>query len=252
MLGAGGKLGRLLRPRWPSRATWTTRDDVDICDTPALMQTLKGVCAVFCFAGATHGASAPMTHNIEVAKRTLDAAQGARVFLFSSAAVYGALEGPRPEDGPTAANSDYGAAKLGMEEMAARHPNPSTCLRLGNVAGADAILGGWMQGFRLDQFADGRTPRRSYIGPTKLAQVLARLSEIDDLPPVLNVAAPGTVAMGDLLDAAGLGWSEKPATERTIAKVELNTGLLERMIPFDTPNCTAEGIVADWKNGTVA
>ncbi|WP_299047634.1 NAD(P)-dependent oxidoreductase [uncultured Tateyamaria sp.] len=249
VLGAGGKLGRLLRPRWPTDAVWTTRDDVDINDTKRLTRVLTQADAVFCLAGATHGAAVPMAHNIDVAQRTLDAAQGAHVFLFSSAAVYGALSSPRPEAGPTSPQSAYATAKLKMEEMAATHPNPCTCLRLGNVAGADAILGGWAPGFQLDQYPDGNTPARSYIGPGTLAHVLVQLTTSTDPPAVLNIAAPGTVAMGDLLDAAGLRWTAKPATDRTIGKVQLDTTQLERMIRFEPKDSTAAGIVADWRRG---
>ena len=252
MLGAGGKLGRLLRPRWSTEALWTTRKEVDVTDTAALSQVLMHADAVFCFAGATHGAQRPMSHNVDVARRTLDAADGAHVFLFSSAAVYGALPGPCVEDGPTSPQSDYAAAKLQMEEMAAAHPNPCTCLRLGNVAGADAILGGWRPEFQLDQYPDDHTPARSYIGPGKLAAVLAELAARTDVPQVLNVAAPHPVAMGDLLDAAGLQWSPKPATDRTIAKVHLNTSRLEHMVAFEPHDSTASGIVADWQQGRPA
>ena len=135
-----------------------------------------------------------------------------------------------------------------MEEMAANHHNPCTVLRLGNVAGADAILGGWRAGFTLDQLPDGRTPARSYIGPGKLARVLHALSMADTVPGLLNIAAPGTVEMGDLLDAAHLDWTARPATDQTIAQVHLDTTTLERLVPFAPTDSTAEGIVRDMKN----
>lgn len=249
MLGAGGKLGQLLKPRWPGEAVWTTRSDVDISDPAALARALAGAYVVFCLAGVTPGSDVPMGLNTTLARQTLDAAQGAHVFLFSSAAVYGALPGPLAEDGPTSAQSPYGETKLEMERMAAKHPNPSTSLRLGNVAGADAILGGWKPGFQLDQFPDGTTPSRSYIGPGKLAQVLNQIAQSSDLPTVMNVAAPNPVQMGDLLDAALLKWTPRPATDRTIAQVRLDTTVLERFTSFTDSDSTASGIVTDWKQG---
>jgi len=252
MLGTGGKLGQLLRPRWPSDAIWTTRAEIDIADRETLERTLGSADVIFCFAGVTHGSNIPMERNATLARQTLDAAQGAHVFLFSSAAVYGSAVGPLTEDGPVSPQSSYAEAKLKMEELAAMHPNPCTCLRLGNVAGADAILAGWKPGFELDQFADGATPARSYIGPGKLAHVLNELTHKDDLPGVLNVAAPDPVLMGDLLDAATLEWSPRPATDRTIAKVHLDTAILERFTPFAISDSTATGIVADWQQGITA
>lgn len=247
MLGAGGRLGQLLRPRWPDAATWTTRADTDIDDPKALARALDTADAVFCFAGATSGSNARMGINISVACKALDAANGAQVFLFSSAAVYGALSGPLTEEGPTSAQSPYARSKLEMEETAAAHPNPSTVLRLGNVAGADAILGNWKPGFELDELADGTTPTRSYIAPSKLAQVLHTLSRQTHLPPILNISAPGTVQMGDLLNAAGFAWTPKPATPQTIAKVHLDTTKLEQKVQFAPQDSTAQGIVADWR-----
>ncbi|WP_299608013.1 NAD(P)-dependent oxidoreductase [uncultured Tateyamaria sp.] len=247
MLGAGGKLGQLLRPRWPGDATWTTRAEANIDDPAALERALTGADVIFCFAGATPSSGAPMDVNVTVARKALDAAQGAHVFLFSSAAVYGALQGPLSEDGPTSAQSPYAQSKLEMEQMAADHANPCTVLRLGNVAGADAILGNWKPGFQLDQLDDGTTPSRSYIGPTKLAQVLNALTMQTHLPKILNVAAPGTVPMGDLLDAAGLAWTSKPATNSTITKVHLDTTALEEHVAFTPADSTATGIVNDWR-----
>ncbi|APX13247.1 NAD-dependent epimerase/dehydratase family protein [Tateyamaria omphalii] len=247
ILGSGGKLGRLLRPRWPGTAEWTTRETVDIHDAAQLTDVLTGADAVFCLAGVTPGSDQPMDLNVTLARQTLDAAQGAHVFLFSSAAVYGALPGALSETGPTSPQSDYAAAKLAMERMARAHQNPSTVLRLGNVAGADAILGGWKPGFTLDQFPDGRTPARSYIGPAKLAHVLHTLAGSAELPAVVNIAAPAVVAMGDLLDAAGLDWQPRPATAQTIAKVHLDTSRLEQLVSFTATDSTASGIVQDWK-----
>ncbi|MEP1962513.1 NAD-dependent epimerase/dehydratase family protein [Tateyamaria sp.] len=253
VLGGGGRLGKLLAPVFPRPATWLTRQDVDICNSDALRKALTGTQAVFCMAGVTPGGNAPMEANIDLARRTLDAAQdvdAGHVFLFSSAAVYGRVSGALSEDGPTAPQAPYGVAKLAMEQMAADHEHPNTVLRLGNVAGADAILGGWKPGFALDVLADGTTPQRSYIGPACLGRVLSQLCMASDLPPLMNVAAPGAVEMGELLDAAHRHWQPKVAGEGTIGQVALDTRVLERFITFDTSDSTAQGIVADWRKTT--
>ncbi len=255
VLGAGGKLGRLLRPMFPRAAIWLARTDADIWDNAGLRSALGGAQAVLCLAGITHGRTEPMEMNVDLARRTLDAARdvgAGRVFLFSSAAVYGRGDGRLQESGPTAPMSPYGIAKLAMEDAVGAHAHPSTVLRLGNVAGADAILGGWRPGFALDTFPDGTTPQRSYIGPARLAHVLSDLCHCPNLPPLINVAAPGMVRMGALLDAAGLEWRPRPADGETIAQVHLDTAVLERFIKFGVLDSTPAGIVADWKGVTGA
>lgn len=251
VLGAGGKLGRLLRPLFPFPARWFAREDLDICDPSALRASLGGADAVICMAGVTNTGLQTMHMNSELALRTLEAAhdvQAGRVFLLSSAAVYGSAKGIRTEDGPTSPGSEYAVSKLAMEQSAVDHGHPNTVLRLGNVAGADAILAGWKPGFQLDQLPDGSTPRRSYIGPSALARTLVALARAQDLPPILNVAAPGCVQMGELLDAAGLQWTPRPARRETIPIVNLDIKQLRLFTDFKASDCTPEGIVKDWQN----
>lgn len=255
VLGAGGKLGQLLRPVFPRAATWLTRAQLDIYDHDALTRALSGATAVICLAGVTHDAKQPLAMNRALAVRTLDAAHAAGagpVLLFSSAAVYGRASGVLSETGKVAPLSAYGAAKLDMERAVRDHTHPNTVLRLGNVAGADAILGGWTPGFALDTFDDGTTPRRSYIGPARLACVLADLCGVDELPPVMNVAAPGSVQMGALLDEAGCAWRPRPADGGAVADVTLDTTQLERFTDFEPNDCTPLGIVLDWRRATGA
>ncbi|WP_299727804.1 NAD-dependent epimerase/dehydratase family protein [uncultured Tateyamaria sp.] len=251
VLGAGGKLGQLLRPLFPRPARWVNRTEVDIRDRDALRACLSGADAVICMAGITNTNAEPMDGNTDLALRTLDAARdvgAGHVLLFSSAAVYGRQPGSLSEDGTVAPLSDYGATKLAMEHAAAAHAHPNTSLRLGNVAGADAILGDWRPGFALDQLPDGTTPQRSYIGPHALARTLATLAGATSLPPVLNVAAPGCVQMGEVLDRAGLAWTPRPATPSTIPIVNLDTTRLQGFTKIKPWEGTPEGIVEDWQN----
>lgn len=253
VLGAGGRLGRLLAPAWPADVVQYTRTDLDIFDTAALTSALRGSRAVLCLAGVTNGSDRPMAMNVTLAERTLDAAVKARcgpVFLMSSAAVYGRQSGRLSEETVPAPLSDYGQSKVAMERMAADHTHPSVTLRLGNVAGADAILGGWRPGFALDVLDGGNTPERSYIGPRTLARVLGTLSRLGDLPPCLNIAAPGTVAMGELLDAAGLGWTPRRPDDTVIAKVTLDTMRISTFIDWHPEDSTAVAMVREWKELT--
>ncbi|WP_299684309.1 NAD-dependent epimerase/dehydratase family protein [uncultured Tateyamaria sp.] len=253
VLGAGGKLGRLMAGAWPDDVVQYGRADLDILDHAALMSALRGARAVLCLAGCTNGSGRPMSLNTTLAQLTLGAAAATgcgRVFLMSSAAVYGRQTGHLSEATAPAPVAEYGQSKLRMEQMAADHSHPCSVLRLGNVAGADAILGGWQPGFALDVLADGTTPRRSYIGPRSLVRVLYMLSLTRDIPPLLNIAAPGTLAMGDLLDAAGLAWTPRTPDGDIIAKVTLDTSLLSTLFDWQPDDSTAKTMVREWKELT--
>ena len=253
VLGAGGRLGQLLARAWPDGVTPYRRADLDILDSSRLAAGLRGARAVVCLAGVTPGSDRPMSLNTTLAQLTLDAAASAGcgpVFLMSSAAVYGRQSGLLSETTRPAPLSRYGEAKLHMEQMATAHSHPNTVLRLGNVAGADVILGGWRPGFALDVLPDGTTPRRSYIGPRSLARVLTTLSTINDAPPLLNIAAPGALAMSDLLDAAGLAWTPRTPDGEVIAKVTLDTRLLSTLFDWKPDERTAIGMVREWQEVT--
>ena len=124
-----------------------------------------------------------------------------------------------------------------------------TLLRIGNIAGADALLGGNAPGRRvvLDPVAGQNGPERSYIGPTMLAGVFSGLAglAVDGaaLPVVLNVAQPGRIAMGDLLDAAGRDWGFGPPNAAALPRLTLATNRLEALLPL--PAATAQTLVAD-------
>ena len=238
--GATGRLGRFLKTIWGDRGTRWLGREVGATD-------LEGARAVLDLRGVRPG-QGELQANLRLAEEILQAAKQAvcgRVFLASSAAVYGRLTGPLTED-QAAPESAYGQVKRQMEQVAAAQDHPVTCLRIGNVAGADAILGGHTPGFSLHVLHDGRTPERSYIGPETFARVLHTLTLREDLPPRLNVAAPGVVAMGALLDAAGLPWRPDPAPETVIERVHLDTTLLEQYVAFDTRDSTPEGLVGQW------
>ena len=236
-----------------------------LADPAALAAAAIRAQAILCLAGVTPAAAsrgAAMADNIALGRAAVraGAAAGVPVLLASSAAVYGARAGLLSEATPPAPVNAYGRAKAEMErqaaELAAELGVAVTSLRIGNVAGADAILGGWREGFRLDRFADGRTPRRSYIGPVSLARVLAALAERaagqgdaqGDLPGRLNIAAPGAVEMGALLDAAGLAWAPQPAPDSAIPEVALDVAALDRLLPLDPAAGRVENLVAEWRD----
>lgn len=231
---------------WQSR---TPRAGFETADAAEVAPILTRAPAVLCLWGAVPGQGSDLDANVTLAQAALDAAASAGaglVFLASSAAIYGRRSDGLTEDAAPTPIAPYGAAKARMEEMALAHPHPSCILRIGNVAGADAILDGWRPDMALD--ADGgRTPARSYIGPARLAQTLAALLRLPDPPRVLNVAAPGAVEMGALLDAAELPWTPRAASADVIWRVALDTERIEALVSFAPHDSTAAGIVQDWR-----
>lgn len=264
LLGGGGRLGGMLRRHWPHARDLSAQSRQDrgdmlvfdpLRDPEQLREASAGRQAIICLSGVTpaHAAATgdALSLNTDLALAAIEAApKGARVFLVSSAAVYGAANGPHVETDGVAPVSAYGHAKRTMEIEALKRGAGRVCvLRIGNVAGADAILGGWRAGMALDQMTDGRTPRRSYIGPRTLAQVIHKLCRETDIPEVINVAAPGVIEMGALLDHAGLAWSPRAPEGPVIEEVVLDTAVLERFYTFTPQECTAANMVAQWREG---
>ncbi|NBB97618.1 MAG: NAD-dependent epimerase/dehydratase family protein [Alphaproteobacteria bacterium] len=259
VMGASGRLGAYMRQFWPGMAidpVWQYR-----ADAPAdalLWHPLRApvpdcgpVETVLCLSGVTQGAA--LDRNADLALAALKAARAlgaGRVLLASSSAVYGADPGPHAENGPCRPVNDYGHAKLAMEQAAFRQADGVNlcCLRIGNIAGADALLGGLRPDVRpmLHRFKDGRAPRRAYIGPKTLSDVLAQLaSRADVLPPVLNIAQPGLVGMDALLRAAGRDWDWTDAPATALPELRLALDRLQGLCPF--PAATAEALVAEWR-----
>lgn len=196
------------------------------------------------------------------------------VLLCSSAAVYGPRSGPHREDdgcdpwGPPQPANGYAGAKVLMEFFAeveaARLPDPrlAVCsLRIGNVAGADALFGAMAAGpVTLDRLPDGTAPCRAYIGPLTLARAMrallaaperlptsvhARAPDGSDMvtPAALNLAQPGLVAMSDLLDAASVPFAWRPAPPTALPALEMDLSRLLALAPL--PPATPEGLVAE-------
>lgn len=274
--GANGRLGSLLRQAATrlgllDRFIWQSRTRPaqcvenwyidDLKDPKSLFDRTGPLRAILHLAGATPATAGPAeltAANVDLAERVLNAAQ-CRVFMLSSAAVYGR---PEPDQQPfhegdtLAPLSPYGESKAAMEYRALARQNPNTCiLRLGNVAGADALLGQLIKDrnatIELDIFPDGHGPRRAYVGPQQLLRIILRLCDAPSVPPVLNIATPDAVNMDDLLDAwmtcqpgAGAFTPRAPGTQ-AIQSVCFNTAALQRIVPFDAQASRAATIAQD-------
>ncbi|WP_186766466.1 NAD-dependent epimerase/dehydratase family protein [Puniceibacterium confluentis] len=268
ILGSNGKLGRLVRAVWSAggggdvhfvpvvrRASGITDE---LVWAPGMdLTNLPQADAVVALWGVIPGQGADLAANTALALAAMEVghAVGAdRVFHCSSAAIYAAVSEPLTECVPLVPLSDYGQAKLEMERalLASRRdrgPVPVS-LRIGNVAGAESLFAAMSrsQVVHLDRFSDGAGPERSYIAATDLAQVLAKLATLprQDLPEVLNVAAPVSTSMESIVRAAGrqVVWRDAPAA--ATRRVILDTARLNALCPLRMENARPEYLVSDW------
>jgi len=249
VLGASGRLGRMLRWAWGDRdnITWHLgRADGDILAPSApFMGILQTARVIVNLAGVTPSPGADLSLNLRLGLAPHQHAPQARILTTSSAAVYGVSTKPHTEDAPLAPPSPYGQSKEVMEDALRNHPN-HLILRIGNVAGADQLLGGLGSNTpELHSFADGSTPIRSYIGPRGLADAIDALLDTGCSAQTVNIAA-APVSMGDLLDAAGRSFMKTPAPAALPPNVTLDTTRLHSLCPDLRLATTASDMVAEW------
>lgn len=236
VLGGTGRVGRAVRAVWPAHvpALWQTRHHShdaacvtwDLLNTPA--PVLPPLRAVVVLAGVTSGPDLALNTDIAAVAAAFDVP----VLLASTQAVYGRPAGAATEATPPAPTTAYGRAKLAMEQAMAGHAHV-TCLRMANVLGCDGLADAMARGpVALDQFAHGQGPRRMMITPAALAHTICALAASTvALPPVLNVAQPGLVAMKSVLTAAQASWHWRPAPADALAHLEMDVGLLQQYVP---------------------
>lgn len=287
LVGASGRVGRLVWHHWPQGADdpallvsqrrpgagpqgafdWAPLDGpagllnhlsrADSGPLPSALIVLAGVTP------APGVDAAALAGNRTLAEACLGAAKAAgigRVLLASSSAVYGVDPSGAAfaETSPARPQSDYGRAKLAMEAACdpARQAGVEVCiLRIGNVAGADALLGPLtgravdpQNPVRVHGFADGRGPLRSYIGPATLARVLAGLATTPTaLPRIVNIAAPRPVHMEDLAQAAGWPVRMIAAPSEARQQITLDCGLLGQICPPRPDDSLPSEMVRQWK-----
>lgn len=187
------------------------------------------------------------------------------LFLASSASVYGRPgRDPLDERAPARPISAYGASKLQTELLVRQRLQGSatgvTALRIGNVAGADQLLLNAARAtdaapLRLDRLEGGAALSRSYIGPGALAQIWADLVRRalagQDLPDILNIAAPLPVDMAALAAAYAhrtrpFAVLDRPASATAIPSVHLDSRRLGAMSTLARVAGTADSLVSDW------
>ncbi len=257
--GAGGRIARFLRLAWAEaapadlRPIWVGRGDgYDLSwdiGAGAVPVWPRGA-VVLHLAGVVRGTEADLARNAALIPPLLAACaqNGAAALLFASTAgVYRPSAVPAGEDTPPDPQNPYGRAKLAAEHLVAAAALPVTRLRIGNVAGADALLGGNDGIVRLDP-VPGRDsgPVRSWIGPKTLAVVLAHLATLAlqrRLPAVLNVASDPPLPMEALLEAAGRAWHWGPPNPAVVPDAVMAVDRLAALCQL--PQADAAGLIAE-------
>lgn len=263
--GSGGRLGKLLRAahrrdghgrgevlfqsRQPGAdVQWSQGDPTGVLPHCATLVALWG---------ATSGDEATLEQNSALVDLIFEIARtcrARRVLHLSTAGVYGpgtALS----EISPLHPVSAYGRAKCRMEARIKSYLPGATAqhviLRLANVVGADSLAPA-LRGtgvVRLDRFADGCGPHRSYIAASDVLRVFRKLSGLEAArcPPVLNVAAPKPVDMEALARAARkpVEWQAPPET--AVQNVTLDATRLARLLAPDTLLSRPEALIRDWQ-----
>lgn len=273
VLGAGGRVGRLLRgslgaandgtPVWFQSRRPGQGIDIAAPFAPDLANRLPhSVGLLLVLSGCTRGSPQALAANTDFALQGLELARVIgcrRVVLCSSAAVYGRVPGQLRfrESDQADPEHPYGRAKLAMEQAArdwhraASAPPEVTCLRMANVAGADMLADAVRQSagqpLKLDRFADARSPRRSYLSPATLLRVVTELARrpAGQGFRVLNLADPGPpLEMAAILSALGaagvpvtwgVGSRRRP---RPLQKSRWRFRNCKRCCP-NAPRCTA-------------
>lgn len=256
VIGASGRVGRLLAKAWAQagqgpclqhRGAALEWSGPQLHWQPLSGEPLPQGFAAMILLATARGDPALSARLTEACLAAAKAAGIGKVLFASSSAVYGSNAGnPCAEDTPTHPLNPYGHSKLEAEAIAARcraQGTEITALRIGNVAGADALLTNPARPLVIDCFASGQGPLRSYIGPQTMARLLSDMLEIP-LPPTLNLASTPT-RMQDLAKAAALPWRFQPAPATAYEHITLDLTRLAQLLPL--PAQTAAQITAEWR-----
>lgn len=264
VLGASGRVAEMLAKVWlekPSeniifvRVARKAGRGVDCQWAPGdNVAKLPRADAVVALWGVVPGGGAPVEENIDLARtaQQIGTSCGAdRVIHASSVAVYTPSDQVLDESAPCVPRNAYGRAKLQMETAVSKSSPRSVCLRIANVAGADGVFSALAGDgpITLDQFADGTGPRRSYVQPSTLAQVIETLVSLptDDLPQVINVAGKTPVAMQDIVVAADRPVLWRAAPQEALPVMAVDVGRLNALVDLGAQSTDAVELVQEWR-----
>ncbi len=203
--------------------------------------------------------------NMSCACNVAQAADNAGVksfFYASTAGVYGPQAedaAPWTEDTALRPTSDYARSKaMGEDALRALAPKLDlaiSCLRYATTGGSDMLVRNALKAtpdapLLLDQFPDGTSPERSYLGPQDLVDMHHGLCALpsNQLPDVLNIAPRGALQMHDLLEAlpaafkTPISWKFRPAGLQAVKRNVLSSQRLERTLGQDIPRTNAQSL----------
>jgi len=261
LLGASGKLGRMVQAVWrsgsltlapvvrsgpvqPGEIRWAPGDS---------FPGLSRVAAVLALWGVTPGPGRNLKANTDLARSAMDLGEAlgaGAVIHCSSAAVYKPAQTAISESVQPDPQSAYGSEKWKMEQAIlaeARKDGPrQIILRIANVAGADSLFGNLRvnRKITLDRFGDGQGPVRSYVSPFDLVKAIEALVQNQSASGVFNVAAPVPTAMEDIAKACGAGVSWRPAPETAFQLMWIDTARLEKFVSLSRGGADA-ALLAD-------
>lgn len=281
VLGSSGRVGMMLRHFWaqntellrsantefvfqsrnallsrPDDLLWNLHDPLP----KAVIDAAPFDCMIV-LSGVVPRPDADFTLNTDIGTACVAAAAQlgiSHILLASTSAVYGTYSNmPFTETDPLRPLTDYGRSKRDMEEVCRTLAKAADialcCLRMGNVAGADALLANGAklppgEKLRLEVFRDGGTPVRSYIGPHSLANVmLSLIHKRTQLPNILNIAAPRPVTMHALAQAAGIPLELHHTDDNAHQRVTLACDALTALHPFTPTEDNPDEIVHQWR-----
>ncbi|MDO6735075.1 SDR family oxidoreductase [Octadecabacter sp. 1_MG-2023] len=274
LLGANGRLGTILSHfargaglDWKTQARQGDADIIwsgDFGDTAA-DQVFQNDATILNFIGETGTDKTQLeSANVDFVEQLLEKASQSNVkhvILASSAAVYGAGDGtPFKEMDQTAPLNAYGKSKAAMEhiakDFAATSSAPKiTIARIGNVAGADALLAAAHRyladsaAMPLHRFSDGTASVRSYIGPYDFFVAIKALIPTPDTKlRTVNVVQQQPVSLDKLLAAykvhllPDLNWIDEPAPNGVPHSVVLSTDTLQTIVTLENYDDPADAL----------
>jgi UDP-glucose 4-epimerase len=249
----------------------------DVCDPSVLGEALKQVSdIVYCAGGALpveaerdprgelERDTAPLLAVLEALTRH----PHARLLLVSSGGtIYGEpARVPVDESQPLNPRSAYASIKVTAERYLEHHRTvhgvASTALRCANVYGPGQVpyrsqgviatlLASAATGREVVVYGDGSAVR-DYVHVDDVAQVIARLAELEALPPALNVGSGVGTSLIDVLELVErtvgrrLRARFEPARPTDLHRVVLDVTRLQRLVPM-APMPLAEGVRRTWQ-----